>query len=48
MLKRFQTVTEAKDVRKVKELCAKNDFKVTKFTSSSEEVLKSIPEIERM
>ena len=44
MLKSFQTVTKAKDViRKVKELCAKGGFNLTKFTSNSEEVLKSIP-----
>ena len=39
MLKSFQTVTEAKDViREVKELYAKGDFNLTKFTSNSEGV----------
>ena len=48
MLKSFQIVTEAKDVmRKVKELCAKGGFNLTKFTSNSEEVLKSIPDVDR-
>ena len=45
MLKSFQTVTKARDViRKVKELCVKGGFNFTKFTSNSEEVLKSIPD----
>ena len=48
MLKSFQTVTKAKDViRKVKELCANGGFNLTKFTSNSEEVLKSIPDKDR-
>ena len=48
ILKSFQTVTEAKDViRKVKELCTKQGFNLTKFTSNSEEVLKSIPDKDR-
>ena len=48
MLKSFQTVTKAKDViRKVKELCANGGFNLTKFTSNSEEVLKSIPDEDR-
>ena len=48
MLDNFQTVTKAKVViRKVKELCAKGDFNLTKFTSNSKEVLKSIPDEER-
>ena len=39
MLKSFQTVTKAKDViRKVKELCTRRDFKLTKFTSNNEEL----------
>ena len=44
MLKSCQTVTEAKDViKKVKELCAKGGFNLTKFTGNSEEeVLQSI------
>ena len=48
MLKSFQTVTKAKDgIRKVKELCANGGFNLTKFTSNSEEVLKSIPDEDR-
>ena len=39
MLKSFQTVTKAKDViRKVKELCTKRGFNLTKFTSNNEEL----------
>ena len=46
--KTFQTVTKAKNViRKVRKLCAKEDFNPTKFTNNSEEVLKSIPDEER-
>ena len=47
-LKSFQTVSKATDVhKKVKELCAKWGFKLTKFTSNSEEVLKSIRDEDR-
>ena len=48
MLKSFKKVTEAKDVnRKVNELCTKSGVNLTKFTSHSAEVLKSIPDKER-
>ena len=48
MLKSFQTVTEAKDViRKIKELCVKRGFNLTKFTSNREEVLRSIADEDR-
>ena len=48
MLKSFKKVTEAKDVnRKVNELCTKSGVNLTKFTSNSAEVLKSIPDKER-
>ena len=48
MLKSLQTVIKAKDViRKVKGLCTKGGFNLTKFTNNSEEVLKSIPDEDR-
>ena len=48
ILKSFQTVTEAKDViRKIKELCVKRGFNLTKFTSNREEVLRSIADEDR-
>ena len=46
--KSFQAITKAKDaIRKVKELCAKGGFNLTKFTSNNKEVLKSIPDKDR-
>ena len=48
MLKSFQTVTQVKDViRKVKELCVKGGFNLTRFTSNNEDVLMSIPDEDR-
>ena len=47
-MKSFQTVSKATDVhKKVKELCANGGFKLTKFTSNSEEVLESIRDEDR-
>ena len=48
MLKSFQTVTAKDVIKKVRELCAKGGFNLTKFTrNSEEEVLKSIPNEDR-